>query len=550
MNLFKKTLQLLSLLPILASLVSVNLAQAAGSPAFNNLNGDQDFLTGRNVTRGQQAPTDPVNANANEEVEVVVYYHNTTEGSTANNTNIKVQLPPSTPAATQHVIRATLSASNAQPVTGTIVNGQEVGPANLTINSNSATNLGFVSGSVRWFPDASQHPGVPSNLPGGQNGDSIITGNGLNIGDIEGCFQHAGYVTFKVRLTAPQTPNQPPLEINKTVRKAGTTEAFVESNTVRPGEKVEYKVVVKNNSTTVTANNVKVRDILPAGFAFTGNVTVTPGTTLANPTALFGQNGVVVISQLAPQASVTLTFVAQTGTNYTNDQCLKNTVIASADNGSNSPEDTAQTCFTVPVKPTVELNKLVRKAGTTDTFQERNRINPGEKLEYLIVIKNIDGSQTIRNLKVQDFLPSQALYLGPTVLRKADGTTTTITGSITGPNGIVIPELKPGEKIEISFIAGTDSGLKNDTCIVNKVQVSSPDSNNNPTDTAETCFDVKTPPPVTPPVGNPPPTELPRTGPEASILLLTSMSGIGTGAARYWNSKKKLKKSLENMDIL
>src|SRR3989338_7573982 len=121
----KITLTIISLL--LGSLINASISQAATPAAFNNLQGDQEFLRGRNLLRNQTTLTDPVEASNNEEVEVVVYYHNTSQnddgssGEVATNTRIKIAVPAGV--SQSHLLTGQISADNVSPVTGTIVNG-------------------------------------------------------------------------------------------------------------------------------------------------------------------------------------------------------------------------------------------------------------------------------------------------------------------------------------------------------------------------------------------------------------------------------------------
>lgn len=342
----------------------------AAEPAFNNIAGDQDFLTGRNVTQNGNF-TDPVNGvKKDDEVDVAVYYHNAVPDTVARNVRIKVTLP--TAEQSSHVIQGNLSADNAGNVTGTVVNGQEVGQANLTINTVGATKLNYVPGSVRWYPNRMTTTGPGANLPDGQTGDSIIT-TGISIGDLNGCFEFSGFVLFRVKVAQTITP--PPtaiLTLAKEVRLGGTEEAFVPKNVVTPGATVEYRMTIKNADGMGVAYSVRLKDVLPAGMTYVGPTTVHRGSAVIHLSDITAADGAIVLNDLLPGEQVYVYFKATSATSFKNDECVINRVTVTADNASLPGEKTAETCFSVapvvtpkptpattnpPVKKPVELPK-------------------------------------------------------------------------------------------------------------------------------------------------------------------------------------------------
>ncbi len=346
----KKTLfRLFAALPLAATLVLPAVALAAG-PSLNKNAGDLEFLTGRNTSAGQTNFTDPVYANAGQEVEVNVYYHNTGEETDAEAIakNLKLQVTLPTVASTKQVIKASLSADNHAAITGTIVNGVEKGQPDFTILATSPVTTQFVAGSVKWFPENSDTNGAVTQLPGGVNGDTVVT-TGLSLGDEKPCFNHQANLRFKVKLVG-QVVNPPSISLKKEVRKAGTTTAFLSENTINSGERVEYRIAISNIDGAATATNIKVQDTLPAGFTYVGPTTIryTDGTSKNAPDGITADG--IIIDALAPQQSLEIFFQVNTpAKDINNNECRVNKVRATSDSVKNTGiEATAKTCVLVP----------------------------------------------------------------------------------------------------------------------------------------------------------------------------------------------------------
>jgi uncharacterized repeat protein (TIGR01451 family) len=334
--------RLLATTGLLASLVVAPLVATAATPAFNNLAGDQEFMQGRNVSRNSGF-SDPVAASAGEEVDVAVYYHNAVVDTVAKNVRIKVTLP--TAESTSHLLTGQLSADNASSVSGTVISGQELGKPGLTITSGSNTKVQFVPGSVRWYPNRMDTNGKGANLPAGVNGDKIVT-EGINLGDVNGCFQYAGFVIFKVKLTAQNITPTAILQVSKQVRKAGTNDAYVGEVYVNPGHKADFKIKVSNIDGAVAAKDVKVQDIFPEGLTLNSAVVLRRSNGQSSVLlAGIEKGGVVAVSELKAGDYFELTFTALTSASLKNDACLVNKVIASAPNARGPVEATAKVCI-------------------------------------------------------------------------------------------------------------------------------------------------------------------------------------------------------------
>lgn len=351
MNILSAIWRKFAYLPVVVLLLlSPSLALAEDKvPAFNNIAGDQEFLQGWNVTRNSGI-SDPVYANGGEEVGVIAYYHNTVEGSVARNTRLKITLPAGK--AKEHVIKGQLSADNAQTVTGTIINNTELGRPDFTIYSSGETEVEFIPGSVRWYPDRAPTVGDGATLPGNQDPNTLIT-TGINIGDIEGCFRFSGSVYFKVKLIGAPA-GQAILGITKDVRKAHTEDAFIDQVTVNPGMLVEFRITVRNIDGAVSARELRVQDLLPAGFTYVGptNLRLSDGTISTLPEGLVSSGGLLVVPELKGTESLQITFIASTDQTKKDGDCLTNEASASSPTAKEPVKDTAGVCFVVPPTPT------------------------------------------------------------------------------------------------------------------------------------------------------------------------------------------------------
>lgn len=342
---------------VLTGSLLVGSVQAAVGPKFNHMSDDADFLTARNVTNADTNYVDPLsNVKASDEVEVKIYYHNgidsTDPDATAKNVQVKINLPTSE--SSSHRVTGSLSADNAATITGSILDsGAEIGQKDLTINTTAPTTMEFVPGSVKWFPNRMSLNGAGANLPNGQTGDALVTATGINLGDIQGCWQFAGQITFKVKFKGQViTPKRAIVDLKKEVRKAGTTDAWVTQNTVKPGENVEYRITVRNVDGQGIAQNVRLNDVLPSGMTYIGPTQLIRNNVTTNlPDGITTAAGILVMTDLQPLEQVYVTFIAQSAITFKNDDCVINKVNVTAQNSDLPTEKQATTCFIV-IAPT------------------------------------------------------------------------------------------------------------------------------------------------------------------------------------------------------
>ena len=195
-----------------------------------------------------------VNAEAGKEYLVRVYVHNNASdklGLVATNTRVMAAL--STATGTSVPITTYVSADNASP--------KEV-YADVKLTSAQNFNIAYVPGSAMFYNNVTGQAGraVSDTLV---NGTGALVGYNANDGKVPGCFQYAGYLTFKVK---PQFAQSAEFDMSKVVRKAGTT-AWSKSVAANAGETVQYRIKYTNTGNT-QQNNVVVRDTLPAGVSY------------------------------------------------------------------------------------------------------------------------------------------------------------------------------------------------------------------------------------------------------------------------------------------
>jgi len=300
---------------------------------------------------------DQTTAEAGHEYLVRVYVHNNAAANLnlkATNVRTKVNVPNTTGKNVQ--LGGFITAANATP-------NEIWDSANLT--SNSDFNVSYVPGSARLYNNVFGQTGA-------QLSDDIVNNTGAQLGydklngEIPGCFQYAGYVTFKVKVQTPQSSN---FTMSKMVSKHGENK-WVESYAAQPGETVDYLIQYKNTGNT-QQDNVVVKDTLPAGETYVDGTSVLGNSKTPNGAKISDNvtKGGVNIGSYAAGANGWVIFSAKVADNNNLPTCgankLTNTATVETDNGSK--DDTADVttdkkCEEAP-KPKYEC-----KALTVDTI--------------------------------------------------------------------------------------------------------------------------------------------------------------------------------------
>lgn len=181
---------------------------------------------------------------------VRMYVHNNGRDASivAHNVLASFNLPTTTGKTIS--IQGSLSADNATPKTVW---------DDVVMTSSQNFNLKYVSGSLIYENNKGDFTfGTGNQLfstPGVKLGYSSMNG------DIPGCFQYAGYLSF---IVTPQFAGD--FSVSKQVRNAGTT-TWNESVNAKSGGTVEFLLQYKNTGST-QQDNVTYFDKLPAGLEY------------------------------------------------------------------------------------------------------------------------------------------------------------------------------------------------------------------------------------------------------------------------------------------
>lgn len=399
----------------------------ADGPIFNGLPGDKKLIRGANGTQnpGSTDWSDPVNGNSGDTIEVLVYYHNIVEGTTARNTRVSVNLPEGEK--TTQILNAKLWASNADAVKDT-----------LTINSDKKVAVEYIPGSTVWYPNAQNNPGGQGQtLP-----DGITTPAGVSLGGIQGCWQYAGFVAFQVRLK--HTPTPPPTHPNIAIEKFVSSTSLDRGNynwvkqvEADRGEEVIFRLSF-NNDGDAAAQDVIVKDVLPAGLAFVNGSGTLYRSTGNTPVGgeLFVNGASIGTFGRGESAYITFRANANNGAGtYTN------TGIITA-NGGLHDQDSASVIVKDVTHPEIEKSKSAFNI-TQNIDATKVPAKEGNLIEYHLITKNT-GNGVKANFIVEDDLSD--------ILDNAQVITVGNNGRMQG-NTIVYPavDLGPGQMIDYTF---------------------------------------------------------------------------------------------------
>lgn len=209
----------------------------------NGIGDERDFLRGVDKGRDSQWQ-DPVSNVANNDVVTAkIYIHNNADPllndqpgqpGVAKDVTVKIEIP--TGLATEHDVKSSIYASNAQPKT--IFDTLSIDSLN-----KSLFQLNYVPGSAKL---------------GGQTLSDEIFKTGLNIGDQKGCFEYVREITFEMKV------EKPGYKIQKTARLKGEDSSkWREDVNAKVGDTIEWRISFDNTGST-QLNDVAVVDDLPA----------------------------------------------------------------------------------------------------------------------------------------------------------------------------------------------------------------------------------------------------------------------------------------------
>ena len=241
-------------------------ATPATYPVFNSMVDNPQVGDERNFVRIREAGVgnygNQVTLEPGKVYEVSVYFHNNAASNLnasgqgqAKNATLKMEVPNVVTGGVNAALTGTISASNTNPSSV----WDEAYGKNTT---NADIALRYVSGTAKFTSNGA--------INGQQLPDSLFT-TGANLGydsqngEVPGCNQYSGFVTFKLRV------DQPNFNVIKKVSVDNGT-SWVDNATAKPGQTVQYRIAYQNTGTN-QQDNVLVRDILPQGVSYVPNST-------------------------------------------------------------------------------------------------------------------------------------------------------------------------------------------------------------------------------------------------------------------------------------
>lgn len=316
---------------------------------------------------------DNMNVQSGKTYIVRMYVHNnaaTSLGLTAKDVTAKVNLPTTTGKSVD--VMGFVNASNV----GEDKNGNKgkfaevYDDAKLTSTQNF--NVAYVSGSLKYENNAGTFA-----LP-----ESIFTQTGAKLGydkmdgNIPGCFQYSGYVSFEVK---PQFETPSTYDFSKLVSKHGENK-WVESYNAKPGETVDYLLQYKNTSKAAQQDEVTFRDTLPAGMTYDKTQPTTWGNAQhsAGVKAVTGENITngtgINVGSYAAGANAWLIFSAKVAANDNLPTCGTNTLVntGKVNTEGTSISDTANVVVTKECKPPVKITVCELSTKKIVTIDEKD----------------------------------------------------------------------------------------------------------------------------------------------------------------------------------
>ncbi len=401
---------------------------------------DYHFLAVKNATTSSTFTTGggTVSATTGQIVTVELYIHNGTldfPENIAHNVMVSASLPSGSGAITSKAW-----ADNADLITS----AQKGGDVNVSLGANQ--KLQFVSGSTKLYDNTGA---FKTNLPDG------IVGSGVSIGDMRGCYQFLHFVSFQAQVVSTSNPTPTPtptptpiptptptptpmLSIQKTVRDVTTNQTtFAKSITANPGDQVEFKISVSSSS--ATANNVVLTDVLPAELGFVD------GSAKLDGTAVTPHNSGVALGNLAAGQTRTIIFRADIGGTSLNigQTTITNTAKATSDNAASVQDSATIVVNKAATNPVISIQKLVRDVTTGQTaFVKSTNANTTDTVEYKIVVSATQA--TANTVTLVDSVPQNLSFVGGSLT--VDGTN--LSGD---PSTIALGNMAAGSSHTIIF---------------------------------------------------------------------------------------------------
>lgn len=503
----------------------------------NNEIGDERFFVSASKWTGSAYDnnyTDSTVVEDGQQYVVRIYVHNNAAsnlGLIAKNVRAYVILPTET--ATQITVTGKISADNANP--------KSVWDDTTFKSSNGKKfNLAYVDGSAKYYNYSKDGKLRTFSLDGLNDSNDLFTSKGHLLGfdkmdgNMPGCSEYSGYLTFFVKAQFEQTPN-PKVEIKKEVKLLGT-DTWSEKLTAKAGDTVRYRIFAKNTG-NITLENFAIRDILPAGLTY-----IKGSTTIVNtnhPNGLTLSDNIITdkgvnIGTYTAGAGAYLYFNAKVNADL-GEKCestlLHNVAQVTASKLTRAEQDSADVIVDGRIckdNPNFKLDKMVQIKGSNE-WKETVTVKAGQTVRYRIQFQNT-GDTELKNVVIRDVLPNGMSYVkGSTVLNDK-----TVGDGIVA-DGINIGTVAKGTTATVYFYATVKSELKDncyDSTLTNVAKGKyNNDSKTEKSDTAKVavlgkvCEDK----PV-----------IPETGAASIITGVLGSASVATAAGYYVISRKKL----------
>ncbi|MDD5547567.1 MAG: hypothetical protein PHN74_01535 [Candidatus Pacebacteria bacterium] len=384
-----------SLSAMLFAGIFIPASSAFAAASFNN-----DPLDKPTLRVSKISPTSwgtSVSVNNGDIVSFDVYFHNTAINETAQQTTITAVLP--TGSATNHNVTATISATNASSVSGSV-----------TVNLSSSQTLTYRTGSTKFY----DHNGTMSPMSDG------IASGGISIGNLPAGWLSQGHVTFQAQVggqsgTTSGTPAVLTSAATNVAENTATLNASVNPNGTNTT--VYFQYGTDNNLTTPT---------------IFGNQTIGNGTTNVNVIAYLGN--------LTANTTYYYRAVAQDASgNIINGGTLSFVTNGNGQGGLGSPTATSNAATNI-TQNSATLNASVNPNGvnTTVWFEYGSTSNLGSTIGN----QTIGSGNTATNITTMvTGLNGMTNYYYQVVAQNANGTvrgallnfTTTQSGSNSAP---------------------------------------------------------------------------------------------------------------------
>lgn len=222
----------------------------------NPAHGDErNFVQIKEKNASNATYTEKLNIKEGKQYTVFVYFHNNAAANlnlVARNTRARVQLPKLAKAGQDTRITGFVTADNARP--------SEVWDE-VYVRADKNLNIQYIANSAKIFSKGAVNGKTLSNDLFNNTG-ALLGYNSLN-GEVPGCHDFAGYLTFDFRVVGDTAP-APNFTVEKLVAPFGSNN-YGKSINAKTGDKVDFRISYKNTGNVEQAK-VVVKDALPAGL--------------------------------------------------------------------------------------------------------------------------------------------------------------------------------------------------------------------------------------------------------------------------------------------